>query len=230
MKPYTAAEFIKKYCGKSVSDLSDEREEREAARSSRQVDKEHIMSELDIASPEAAETLYGWLLQEIPDEDDIRAAGFQGFVSFSELCAGKIASVPSEAGVYMVLLPDSFRPGFIQAGTGGHFKGRNPNVDIDTLENAWVEDTCVVYIGKAGGGSSSSTLQKRLRQYIRFGSGEPVGHWGGRYVWQLKDYARLLFCWRPSLPGEDAARTESELIEGFKARYGGRRPFANLRD
>lgn len=70
MKPYTTAEFIKKHCGKSVSDASDEREEREAARSSRQVDKEHIMNELDIASPEAAETLYGWLLQEIPDEDD----------------------------------------------------------------------------------------------------------------------------------------------------------------
>ena len=74
------------------------------------------------------------------------------------------------------------------------------------------------------------TLRKRIGQYIRFGSGEPVGHWGGRYIWQLEDADNLLFCWRAVKESEDAEEFESELIADFNVQYGGFRPFANLKD
>lgn len=72
-------------------------------------------------------------------------------------------------------------PEFLSHGTGGFFKGKDPNVSITELETNWVENTCVVYIGKAG-----TTLQKRLNQYLKFGNGQNIGHWGGRYIWQIK--------------------------------------------
>ena len=162
--------------------------------------------------------------------DDLKAAGFQGFIPVSELQSGKIVSVPEEPGIYMVVIPEGFIPVFLPVGTGGHFKERDPNVQTGILESSWVMDTCVIYIGKAGGKTSSSTLRKRLKQYVRFGAGDPVGHWGGRYIWQLKDSGRLLVCWRPSAPDEDARLMESSLISGFKDLYGGQRPFANLVD
>ena len=121
-------------------------------------------------------------------------------------------------------------PVFVPEGSGGHFKGRNPNVPAGELQANWVKDTCVVYIGKAGGGTSRATLRKRIGQYIRFGSGEPVGHWGGRYIWQLEDADDLLFCWRAAKESEDAKDLESKLIADFKSQYGGARPLANLSD
>ena len=152
--------------------------------------------------------------------DDLKAAGFQGFIPVSELQSGKIVSVPEEPGIYMVVIPEGFIPVFLPVGTGGHFKEKDPNVRTGILESSWVMDTCVIYIGKAGGKT----------KYVRFGAGDPVGHWGGRYIWQLKDSGRLLVCWRPSASGEDARLIESSLISGFKDMYGGQRPFANLVD
>ena len=134
--------------------------------------------------------------------DDLKAAGFQGFIPVSELQSGKIVSVPEEPGIYMVVIPEGFIPVFLPVGTGGHFKEKDPNVQTGILESSWVMDTCVIYIGKAGGKTSSSTL----------------------------DSGRLLVCWRPSAPGEDARLMESSLISGFKDMYGGQRPFANLVD
>ncbi len=174
--------------------------------------------------------------------ENLVEAGFEGFVPVSQLKSGGIyADGDRQAdadldrpGVYMVVRKDDSEPAFVPEGSGGHFKGKNPNVPIDELRANWVKDTCVVYIGKAGGGSSGATLRRRISQYIRFGSGEPVGHWGGRYIWQLEDADNLLFCWRPAKYAgnrlEDAGELESELISEFKASYDGQRPFANLKD
>ena len=86
---------------------------------------------------------------------------------------------------------------------------------------------CHIYIGKAGGPNSNATLRKRLKQYIRFGSGEAVGHGGGRYIWQLEDADQLLFCWKACA---DAEELEKALIATFKKCHDGKRPFANLKD
>ena len=170
--------------------------------------------------------------------EDLKKAGFKGFVPVSQLksdgihayCDRQADAELDRPGVYMVVRTGDSEPVFVPEGSGGHFKGRNPNVSVDELRANWVKDTCVVYIGKAGGGASKAILRKRIGQYIRFGSGEPVGHWGGRYIWQLDDADNLLFCWRAAKESEGAEDLESEFIATFKAQYGGFRPFANLKD
>lgn len=82
----------------------------------------------------------------------------------------------------------------------------------------------MVYIGKA----EKQALRKPLGQYIDFGLGKPVGHWGGRYIWQLADARDLKVCWRPVV-NVPAGVEESRMIQAFKRAYGVR-PFANLRD
>jgi hypothetical protein len=117
---------------------------------------------------------------------------------------------------------------FSPASRGGRFKGKDPTVPISRLEKQWIDKAAVIYIGKAGGGRSNAQLQQRLWAYMRFGGGEPVGHWGGRLIWQLEDCLDLVVCWKPS-GAQDAAQLESELIRAFVADHGAR-PFANLRN
>ncbi len=150
--------------------------------------------------------------------------GFVGFKKVSELMETRCAVVPAEEGVYVVLRESAEEPVFVEDGTGGAFKGKNPNSPISTLKENWVEDTEIVYIGM-----TRDTLKRRLSAYMRFGQGEPVGHWGGRFIWQLKDSRDLVVCWKPMSAG-DAAEEESDMIQAFKQAHAGRRPFANLHD
>jgi hypothetical protein len=63
---------------------------------------------------------------------------------------------------------------------------------------------------------------------VAFGNGKPVGHWGGRYLWQLKNSANLVLCWKAT-PHSDPGEVEHELIRSFIAHYGAL-PFANLKE
>lgn len=160
------------------------------------------------------------------DIKELKGNGFQGFVKIKDLQNNKCNYVINSPGVYLVLFPNDQNPIFLEENIGGHFKGRNPTVPKNILEDKWVDSTKVIYIGQAGGGKSKATLQKRLWQYMRFGKGEPVGHWGGRYIWQLSNSDELIICWKIII-NEDSKRVESELIENFKYKFG-KRPFANL--
>lgn len=166
--------------------------------------------------------------------DDLKKAGFEGFCSVEKL-REDLSGIPAVAGVYMVVYQSDGMPEFLENGTGGFFKGKNPNVPVSELKSNWVGGTCVVYIGKAGGveangKKSNSKLQKRISDYLDFGSGEPVGHWGGRLIWQIKDSKDLLFCWK-AIPEQEGnpVEIEKEFIADFKRQYGGKRPFANLK-
>lgn len=159
------------------------------------------------------------------DINEIRKAGFTGFKSIRELYADP-SILPSTRGVYLVLNCDKKKPVYLTIGTGGHFKGRNPNVSIQELENNWLTDSLVIYIGKAGGIKSKATLKSRLRQYLKFGQGHAIGHWGGRYIWQLAFSGQLIVCWK-TLPDEDPRSIEAALILDFADQFG-KRPFANL--
>ena len=80
----------------------------------------------------------------------------------------------------------------------------------------------VVYIGKA------DVANRRLRQFARFGAGDPVGHWGGRLIWQLADSSELLVAWHAISWAELARDYEKRLLAHFRELYDSARPFANL--
>lgn len=162
--------------------------------------------------------------------DDLKKAGFKGFCSVEDL-RDDLSGIPAVQGVYMVVYQGGGMPEFLTVGTGGlkrkkdkngKLKITNPNVPVSELKSNWVNNTCVVYIGKA------TTLSKRISQYLRFGNGENIGHWGGRLIWQIKDSKDLQLCWKPvdTNPREE----EKRLIADFKRQYDGKRPFANLQD
>jgi hypothetical protein len=147
----------------------------------------------------------------------LESSGFEGWVTFGEF-AQQLGRLPSAGGVYLV-----FRirrePRFLVANPGGRFKGRDPSVSDDALCANWVNGAEIVYIGKA------DNLRRRLREFARFGEGEPVGHWGGRLIWQLKDSTKLLVAWKEA-PGLLPREVEAEMIAAFRAAFG-KLPFAN---
>lgn len=157
--------------------------------------------------------------------DEIKKAGFKGFKRMGELFIDS-SSIPKIKGVYLILNPNYGKAEFLQTGTGGFFKGKDPNVSFDELKSNWVDNSLVVYIGKAGSDTSQASLNSRLKQYFGFGQGRNIGHWGGRLIWQLKGASDLLVCWK-SLPNDDPRETEKQLIGKFVAEFS-KRPFANL--
>jgi hypothetical protein len=161
------------------------------------------------------------------DINELKKQGWVGFIRKHELFED-CTSIPKIKGVYLVLRTLSTSPKFLDVGCGGFFKGKNPNVTIGTLVSSWIPTALVVYIGKAGGSNSSATLYSRLRQYLAFGRGKAVGHWGGRYIWQLEHSEELVVCWRP-LPNDEPRIIERQLIDAFVKQFG-KRPFANLAD
>ena len=156
--------------------------------------------------------------------ESIRENGFQGFISITDLQTSKCSDVPNEPGVYIILAPEKFEAHFLLESMGGHFKNKNPTVCIECLKKKWIEDTRVLYIGKVG---PKRTLRQRLSQYMQFGQGRNIGHWGGRYIWQLKDAQRLYVCWRV-LAADHPRIIEKQMICDFEAIYDKRSPFANL--
>lgn len=158
----------------------------------------------------------------------LKEAGFSGFKPAAALRRTELSEVPDAPGVYLVVRDPEKTPVFASKSSGGHFRGRDPTVDSATLEANWVEGSSTLYIGKAGGGTSTNTLRKRLKTFLRFGAGEPVAHWGGRLIWQLQEVDSLLFCWRTTGTA-DAREVERQLLQEFIHAYQ-RRPFANLQN
>lgn len=153
--------------------------------------------------------------------EELKAAGFIGFKPIAELIIDS-SCLPLAGGVYLILMPEDSKLEFIPIGSGGYFKGKNPNVPVEILELNWVSDSKIIYIGKA------TCLRERLNQYFKFGQGKNIGHYGGRYIWQLKNSASLIVCWKQT-NNEDPRLIESQLIRDYKAKHR-KRPFANLCD
>lgn len=148
--------------------------------------------------------------------------GFDGFTTVKSL-RNATSDIPTDPGVYIVVRNSKSAPKFLEVGTGGHFKGEDPNVDIATLEENWVNDSNILYIGKASG---QKGLRQRIGQLLRFGAGKGVGHKGGCYLWQLVDSDNLLIAWKKT--SEDARQVEKNMLEDFFAHHG-KLPFANCR-
>jgi hypothetical protein len=148
-----------------------------------------------------------------------RSLGFCGFESIESLIGAGLGSVPQVGGVYVVLRQSHDEPEFLATSPGGWFKGRDPSISLSALLNNWVDGTEVIYIGKA------QVLRKRVDQLLKYGMGKPVGHWGGRLMWQLRASGAFLLAW---IQSEDPRTTEKGLLADFETAYG-RLPFANLR-
>jgi len=142
--------------------------------------------------------------------------GFVGWRSFATL---RESPCPTTGGVYVVVKEGGEPEGFAERSCGGWFKGKDPSVGVEALAANWVAEADVVYIGKA------DNLRRRLIQFADFGAGKPVGHWGGRLVWQMLAPDSLRVGWRET-PGRVPLEVEAELIAQFRAAYG-KPPFAN---
>jgi hypothetical protein len=149
--------------------------------------------------------------------DHLRTLGFVGFATLIEVEHGA-AGITRRPGVYAVLREAGDHSTFLDASVGGHFKRRDPSLPPERLAREWVEGAETLYIGRA------RDLRRRLDQFARFGRGEPIGHWGGRLIWQLADHRDLVVAW---LPASDFIQREADLIAEFVDAYG-RLPFANL--
>lgn len=166
------------------------------------------------------------MLPSLKDRDLAIVAPVEGCADFADLRSAHGDRPPEEVGVYFVLLPEHTDVQFVPRGTGGFFKGKNPNVSTEELRRNFVPNTRILYIGKAGAQGKKSTLRNRIQLLSRFGQGKAVGHWGGRYLWQVAGAERLVVAWRRT-PGEVPQEVECSLIGEFRRAYG-KRPFANL--
>lgn len=106
-------------------------------------------------------------------------------------------------------------------------KGCDPSVPLSVLEKSWDDNAKVLYIGKAGGSTQKTTIQDRLRAYMKFGLGKRYSHWGGRYIWQLDDAKELLVYWKET-DTQEPCETEKYLLNAHVETFG-RLPFANLK-
>lgn len=159
------------------------------------------------------------------DINSIKRNEFIGFRTVHELWSD-MSCIPKIKGVYLIINPTSEKVEFINPGVGGFFKGKDPNVSISELKSNHVENSQVVYIGKAGSPTGTATLNSRLGQYLRFGETKNVGHWGGRLIWQLQNYSDLIVCWKSTLK-ENPRDVEKQLLNEYIKQFGVR-PFANL--
>lgn len=142
-----------------------------------------------------------------------------GYEGRQQLLAMDRKLAPNCPGIYVVTRATSTDPQFLSESCGGHFKGRNPTVEQDVLRRKWIEGVETVYIGKA------TNLRRRIGSMSSFGRGKAVGHWGGRYLWQLADADQLVVSWKAT--DGDPRLTERDLIAGFEMTFG-QKPFANI--
>ena len=158
-------------------------------------------------------------------QQGLEAAGFDGFVDARQLRDSRLAAVPQLPGVYVVLRVADAAPDFLSISVGGRFKGSDPTVPTQVLRAKWVPGAHLLYVGKATAGSrGTNSLRTRLGSLLRYGAGQPVGHQGGRYLWQVKGADDYLYAWCVS---SDPTVEENHLMTDFLTAYGAY-PFANI--
>lgn len=167
-----------------------------------------------------------WKCIDFSSLESIASYGFEGPVKIGDWRAGEKRDSLDGMGVYLIARPCNFTVQFLEKSTGGTYQLREPTVSLEELKHNWIEDACVLYIGKAGGAKQVKTLSRRLSEYVDFGHGKSKPHSGGRYIWQLGDSDELLIYWL-ALDSHEPAAVERALINNFEENYK-KLPFANL--
>ena len=150
------------------------------------------------------------------DRASLEADGLTGWLTFPD--ARSSGAIPITGGVYVVSYATRAPVAFLPLNPGGRFKGKDPTVPASALEANWL-DAEVVYIGKA------DQIRRRICQFADFGAGRPIGHWGGRLIWQLAEPDQLRIAWKET-PDRVPIEVEAEMIAMFRREYG-KPPFAN---
>src|SRR5215213_5744616 len=163
----------------------------------RQIDQVRFLWE---PSESPSYTVRLWALDGLT-RASLKTQGFVGWVPFRQMLNQD--KVPRTAGIYVVARSSTGDPKFREANQDGR----------------WVAGAEVVYIGRA------DELRRRLRQFADLGAGKPVGHSGGRLIWQLAESRSLLVAWKET-PGDDPKSAEAALIADFLDVHG-KPPFAN---
>jgi hypothetical protein len=156
----------------------------------------------------------------------LEAEGFGGFFPVGQLHTEGCLALPNEPGVYAMVRESLSPPEFLANSAAPVYRGQSPTQPIEALRERWVTGAQVLYFGRARGPGARSLLRQRVKRYLRFGSGRVVGHWSGRFVWQLRDHAALRVAWKTTA-AEDVLPTEARLQIMFREHYG-MLPFANL--
>jgi hypothetical protein len=158
--------------------------------------------------------------------EDMRALGYEGFLTVSQLRDEGAASVPVEPGAWVVLREGaSAVPRFLARSTAAPWRGQDPTQTADALGARWVANAYVLYVGVAPGTGVRHLLQQRIKRFLRFGSGRNVTHWGGRFVWQLAGVSSLRIAWQVT-GAEGARQAADDTLKAFFDRHG-MPPFAN---
>ena len=156
----------------------------------------------------------------------LEAEGFEGFFTVGQLHAEACEGLPNEPGVYAIVRESLDPPAFLTKSVAPIYRHEDPTRPVDELTERWVPGAQLLYLGGARGPGVRSLLRQRVKRYLRFGHGKVVGHWGGRYVWQLRDHGTLRVAWK-STGTEDPAQVEARLQDRFREHHG-MPPFANL--
>lgn len=147
---------------------------------------------------------------------------FEGFLKISEVISDNCKMIPAKPGIYIVFSSNRKMPVFCDS-----FKEFSidpiPARDLNTLWRNWIEETSILYIGKA------TNLRNRLKAYIKWGRGKKsaLGHKGGRDIWQIQNVDDLLLAWRVE-EKENPEIIEKKMLDAFKERFK-KYPFANHR-
>jgi hypothetical protein len=124
-------------------------------------------------------------------------------------------------GVYLIVLSDDFKKiEFNEVSKAGKFKGKDPTVSVDKLNEKRTVGTNILYIGE-----SEDNVRERMKNHVKFWNGDPIRAWGGRVIGQIKNYKNLEVWY---LESGTPKETEKILLSEFVAKYK-KLPFANWR-
>jgi len=133
--------------------------------------------------------------------------------------------IPINKGIYIVRIPCNFTVKFLDKTPAiSDFKSKNLLYDIKMLENKYssLQDKNILYIGKA---DCEKGLRQRIGQYIDYGYKKGKIHRGGRAIWQIENYEKLLIDFYCCIECE---HEEKNLLKNYKF-LNGDYPLANWR-
>lgn len=123
-----------------------------------------------------------------------------------------LSDIPTARGIYRILLPADLEIVF-QDEISNHPGDAYP---IEALQDKYgkSKSSNILYIGKANG---KRGLHQRLGQYMRYGFGTGKNHRGGRAIFQISGFEKLLCEYETC---EDCEDEEHRLLDNFRQTYG----------